>query len=291
MFLKPSLLGCIFFFFFPLSGDLNIVIKKPLNLEPKDKKIFVASEYEIIQELEKKISYGNSYEIILADAVNWRREIEKKLHKKNGWSTLGQKRKKYSFKFFTNLKDIPLPDVSRRARELLGRGVTAPYYFETFDASFPFNLYQFFGEFENRVIPLTKIIEYPGFNYRKSVSLIEIYGKDWGEPIVFEHTDEIELNEIDTILKELYQNCLKASREELFFKLGIFYWWFVHAKPFIRGSNSIGRVLVLSLIKSKGESLRFKEGLFPHFEALFEPNSEGYGRIFREFFDEEIRNG
>ncbi|NDD98981.1 hypothetical protein EB008_01655 [bacterium] len=290
MVLKPSFVGCVFFFFFPLSADLNIVIKKPLNMEPKDKKVFIASENEIIEELHKKISYGDTYEIILAGAVNWRREIEKKLHK-NGWSTLGLRRKKYSFYFFTHIQDIPLPDTSKRARAVLDRGVIAPYYFETFDASFPFNLYQFFGEFQDTLIPLTKIIEYPGFNYRKNGPLLEIYGKNCREPIVFEHTNEKELGKLDTILKALYQNCLTASNGELFSKLGLFYWWFVHAKPFIRGSNSIGRVLVLSVLKSKGESLSFKEGVFPHFEALFEPNGEGYGSIFRDFFDEEIKNG
>lgn len=290
MFLNLRLVCLFFLSNFPLFGSNNIVIIKPQYLEIDKEELFVASAISASDEIAKNILSESSFEEILSQAIRWRRDLEKKLNK-NGWSYLGLRREKYSFKFYTNLKDLPVSNGLEKARELLEQGEKNIYLFETLDASFPFEVYTFLGKFKDLVIPLTKVIGYPGYLYRKNSSLLQIFGKDFQEPIVFEHTQEKELPKIHPILKELYEDCVKSSKIELFERLGYFYWWFVHSKPFIRGSNSIVRILILSILKARGEYCTCKKGLFPQYEALLESNPEVFGRNFISFFEWEKNYG
>jgi hypothetical protein len=275
----------VIFSFSPIYSSSNIVVYEPVDKEDYEKELFDLSEKLVISEVARKICRGVSYEAILEDISNWRRSICKQLGK-NRCSLYGHTRSHYKFKMVMHIKHTFQIDGLKKAKELLNNGeqVFMPYLDNIYE-NYPFCIFQVFGKHKHLAIPLTKIIEYTAIKHRKNKFLVGVFGGAVQSAIIIEHTDQKELEKVLPLLQEFYKDCLESKSEEFLYKLGKFYWWFIHAKPFLRGSNSIARVLTSAILKSRGYPDKPKDGVFLHLEALLEAQSTVFAQNFKNFLN------
>jgi len=285
MSLKFKILLFVIFSFSPINSSSNIIVYEPVYKNDYEKELFDLSEKLVISEVAKKICRVVSYEAILEDISNWRRSICKQMGK-NRCSLYGHTRSHYKFKMVMHIKHTLQIDGLKKAKELLYKGeqVFMPYLDNIYE-NYPFCIFQVFGNHKHLSIPLTKIIEYTAIKHRKNKFLVSVFGGAVQLAIIIENTDQKELEKVLPLLKEFYEDCLGSNSEEFLNKLGNFYWWFIHAKPYIRGSNSIARVLTSAILKSRGYPDNLKDGVFLDLEALLESQSTVFAQNFKNFYN------
>lgn len=122
-----------------------------------------------------------------------------------------------------------------------------------------------------------------------SEGLVKSFFGDGSENTTLFFSPAKDLNRMQNYLFCKWEELVDQPVSEHFMSdLAVFHWYFIQVHPFTQGSEFVAKVLVASLLKTKGINWKIREDRGMLFEILLEPYLDEFVRKYQTYFYQEI---